>query len=271
MPGPLGVDSSFRAINAEDPGSAEHPGSMCSFQNKRKFRCVAAAERAAPAVARFAVISSLLRTLRAPAAPSRGTAVPYVCSFGCYHPRNCRHIAGLELHLQVADPGVHRQLRHQPRRHPGVPDRAGASREATRSPRRPRPHPGRADGHLRRIHDHRWRNLPVRPRPAALTRSRAAGGMQLTGHEAAAVALNEVSTKSAKFRWTGMSPLAVNALATCCSEAMTAGVMGTASEAESAAACSMTGSGSPLALAQTAAHADRCVLAHRCACAISDR
>src|SRR6266702_6151612 len=94
MPGPLGVDSSFRAINAEDPGSAEHPGSMCSFQNKRKFRCVAAAERAAPAVARFAVISSLLRTLRAPAAPSGGTAVPYVYSSGCYHPRNCRHIAG---------------------------------------------------------------------------------------------------------------------------------------------------------------------------------
>jgi hypothetical protein len=48
-------------------------------------------------------------------------------------------------------------------------------------------------------------------------------------------------------------------------------VMGAASAAESAAAFGMTAGGSPLALAQTAAQADRCVLAHRCACASRDR
>ena len=60
-----------------------------------------------------------------------------------------------------------------------------------------------------------------------------------------------------------MSPLAVKAFATCCSEAMTAGVIGVATEESSAAAFVMTVSGRPLALAHTAAQADRWLLAHR--------
>ena len=68
-----------------------------------------------------------------------------------------------------------------------------------------------------------------------------------------------------------MSPLAVKAFATCCSEAMTAGVIGTDRDESSLAACVMTVSGRPLALAQTAAQADRWLLAQRWASAIRAR
>ena len=68
-----------------------------------------------------------------------------------------------------------------------------------------------------------------------------------------------------------MSPAWVNASETCCSEAMTAGVMGTASAALSFAAFTMTSSGSPLALAHTPAQAAWCWLAQACACATSLR
>jgi hypothetical protein len=84
------------------------------------------------------------------------------------------------------------------------------------------------------------------------------------------VALYDASANWLKFTWTRIRPLAVNAPATC-PKAATAGVMGTASAAESAAAFRMTAGGSPLALAQTAAQADRCVPAHRYACASRDR
>jgi len=90
-------------------------------------------------------------------------------------------------------------------------------------------------------------------------------------HEALAVALDDASANWLNFTWTRIRPLAVNAPATCGPKAATAGVMGAASETESAAAFRMTADGSPLALAQTAAQADRCVLAHRCACASRDR
>jgi len=75
------------------------------------------------------------------------------------------------------------------------------------------------------------------------------------------VALDDESANWLKFTWTRIRPLAVNASATCCPKAATAGVLDTASAAESAAAFRMTADGSPLALAQTAAQADRCVLA----------
>jgi hypothetical protein len=87
--------------------------------------------------------------------------------------------------------------------------------------------------------------------------------------EALAVALDDASANWLKFTW--IRPLAVTAPATCCPKAATAGMMGTASAAQSAAAFRMTADGSPLALAQTAAQADRRVLAHRCACASRDR
>jgi len=85
------------------------------------------------------------------------------------------------------------------------------------------------------------------------------------------VALDDASANWLKFTWTRIRPLAVNAPATCGPKAATAGVMGAASATESAAAFRMTADGSPLALAQTAAQADRCVLAHRYACASRDR
>src|SRR5260370_19423089 len=74
------------------------------------------------------------------------------------------------------------------------------------------------------------------------------------GHDGfpSVVVLKEVSTNWLKFTWTGIRPLAVKAFATYCSEAMTAGVIGVATEESSAAAFVMTVSGRPLALAQTA-------------------
>src|SRR6185295_3537924 len=86
-----------------------------------------------------------------------------------------------------------------------------------------------------------------------------------------AVSLNEVTAYWLKSTCTGISPALVNASETCCSEVMTAGVIGTASEESSLAAFTITVSGSPLALAHTAAQADWWLVAQACACATSAR
>ena len=80
------------------------------------------------------------------------------------------------------------------------------------------------------------------------------------------IELNRVSTKPAKSNWQGMRPAAVNASETCCSEATTAGVIGTGTAAASLAASSMTPAGSPVPCAHTAAQAAGCLAAQVCAC-----
>ena len=66
-------------------------------------------------------------------------------------------------------------------------------------------------------------------------------------------------------------PGLVNASETCCSDVMTAGVIGTASDESSLAALTITVSGSPLALAHTFAQAAWWLVAQACACATSLR
>src|ERR1039458_238815 len=104
--------------------------------------------------------------------------------------------------------------------------------------------------------------------PPAHDRPAVAGGGQepvkRQRHEAPPTASLKLETeKFLKSTWPGISPAVVNALDTNCSALTTAGVIWTGVRTSSLAALSMTLSGSPVALAHTAAQEDTCEPPHR--------